>query len=543
MSAHLVVLSGRIASGKSTLSDELVSLLGAKSLSTSALLRKRAARMGLELTSRSEFQQFGRNQDVSTEGQWIVEEISDALALLQPTEVVVLDSIRQQSQLSALRQHFGRAILHVHLIADEDTLDLRFAQRDRDVDRGTSRSQAIDDPVEARVDEFSATCDLLIDTSVSSVRAIVTLCAARLGLLARLDRQLVDVLVGGEYGSEGKGNLAHYLAPEYDILVRVGGPNAGHKVPTTPPITHRSLPSGSTANSQSKLYIGAGALISPSVLIAEIRDAKVDPSRIFIDPQAMVITSADRRNERKLRRSIRSTAQGVGAATARRVLGRAQNARLAKDNRLLRPFITKPVAELLEDAFLLEQKVFLEGTQGAGLSLFHGNYPFVTSRDTTVAACLSEAGIGPGRLRKSVMVLRSYPIRVNGARSGPMGREISWETVADRAGLDLAEVLDAEHSSVTKRLRRVAEFDWSLLRRSAQLNTPTDIALTFADYVSGANRMAFRFEQLDAKTRQLIEDIEAVASAPVSLVAGRFSDRSVIDRRRWRGPILGNGAD
>lgn len=92
-------------------------------------------------------------------------------------------------------------------------------------------------------------------------------------------------------------------------------------------------------------------------------------------------------------------------------------------------------------------------------------------------------------------------------------------------------------SSVQHKLRRVAEFDWKLLRGSAQLNTPTDIALTFADYRKITNREAFRFEQLDTETRGFIEDIEAVTAAPVSLISGRFTDRSVIDRRRWRGRV------
>src|SRR5690606_13520366 len=108
-------------------------------------------------------------------------------------------------------------------------------------------------------------------------------------------------------------------------------------------------------------------------------------------------------------------------------------------------------------------RVMLEGTQGTGLSLFHGTYPWVTSRDTTVAGCLSEAGISPNRVRKVIMVCRSYPIRVQnpaGATSGPMAREINWETVAERSGVPVEELQSNERTSTTKRKRRVAEFDW-----------------------------------------------------------------------------------
>lgn len=81
--------------------------------------------------------------------------------------------------------------------------------------------------------------------------------------------------------------------------------------------------------------------------------------------------------------------------------------------------------------------------------------------------------------------------------------------------------------------RRVAEFDWNLLRKAASLNGPTDIALTFADYITIENRKARRFEQLAESTLRFIEEIERVSSAPVSLITTRFDARSIIDRRAW----------
>ena len=82
-------------------------------------------------------------------------------------------------------------------------------------------------------------------------------------------------------------------------------------------------------------------------------------------------------------------------------------------------------------------------------------------------------------------------------------------------------------------MRRVGEFDWALTRRAALLNRPTDIALTFVDYLDKPNRYANRFEQLTADTIRFVEEIEAVCEAPVTLIANGFNDRSVIDRRRW----------
>jgi len=77
----------------------------------------------------------------------------------------------------------------------------------------------------------------------------------------------------------------------------------------------------------------------------------------------------------------------------------------------------------------------------------------------------------------------------------------------------------------------MAEFDWSLLRKSVSLNGPTDIALTFVDYIDIDNRKARRFEQLTSETVRFIEEVERVASAPVSLITTRFDYRSIIDRR------------
>jgi adenylosuccinate synthase len=538
MTRRIVVLSGRVASGKSALASGISNMFKATIVSTSDLLRQRARSLGVDLgADRRAFQEFGTKSDQSTNGGWLVDEIRPMLEGLPLDGVVVVDSVRLAEQLAALRVAFGRTVFHVHLTATDRDLRKRFSNRNRRMDSTTSYDTVSVDLTERQVESLAPIADLQVNTSVTDIRDVIVLCAARIGLLPPLDSRLVDVIVGGGYGSEGKGNLAYYLAPEYDVLVRVGGPNAGHQVPTQPTVTHRSLPSGSIANSNAKLFIGAGAVISAEVLRDEIVASGIDPQRLRIDPQAMVISRADVRSERRLRESIGSTGQGVGAASARRVTGRTSGkVKLAKDDRYLRQFVSDPVVDLLEQAFSYEQRVFLEGTQGAGLSLFHGHYPYVTSRDTSASACLSEAGIGSSRVRKIVMVVRSYPIRVKGT-SGPMGHEITWDDIAMRSGIPVEELKSGEMSSVQHKLRRVAEFDWNLLRSDAQVNTPTDIALTFADYLSVDNRDAFRFEQLKPDTRAFVDDIEAVAAAPVSLISSRFTDRSIIDRRRWRGRV------
>lgn len=281
--------------------------------------------------------------------------------------------------------------------------------------------------------------------------------------------------------------------------------------------------------------IAPGAVVSVNGLLQEIQDCDVTPDRLSIDPQVMVISQEDIESEKELVRKIGSTGQGVGYATARRILHRDKPAKLAKEFQSLAPFI-RDTKEIIEKAYLEGSRIFLEGTQGAGLSLFHGAYPHVTSRDTSVSACLSEAGIPPKRVRKIVMVCRTFPIRVQDAEdgtSGKLSRELSWEEVSERSAIPLADLKKAEITSTTQRQRRVSDFDWVQLRRAALINGPTDIALTFADYIDAQNKDARRFEQLTERTLQFIEEIENVAAAPVSLVSTRFGFRSIIDRRSW----------
>ena len=221
-------------------------------------------------------------------------------------------------------------------------------------------------------------------------------------------------------------------------------------------------------------------VISVARLQKEIADCELTAERLSIDPQAIIIADEDRKfEEKKLVSSVGSPGQGVGSATSRKILRTAADppVQLAKDIPLLAPFL-KPTLEVLEAAFSTGARIFLEGTQGTGLSVHHGTYPYVTSRETSSSGCLAEAGIAPGRLRKTIMAVRTYPIRVGG-NSGPMQSERSWQTISERPGIPLEELLKAERTTTTNRERRVAEFDWTLLRKAASLNGPTDIALTF----------------------------------------------------------------
>ena len=153
-----------------------------------------------------------------------------------------------------------------------------------------------------------------------------------------------------------------------------------------------------------------------------------------------------------------------------------------------------------------------------------------------MSGCIAEAGIPPGKIRRVVMVCRTYPIRVQnpqGGTSGPMSQEISLSVIAERSGKSLEELEKTEITSTTRRERRIGEFDWDLLRRASLLNDPTDIALTFTDYLSCKNGDARRFEQLEPDTIKFIQEVERVSGARVSLISTGFNFRSIIDRRSW----------
>jgi adenylosuccinate synthase len=134
------------------------------------------------------------------------------------------------------------------------------------------------------------------------------------------------------------------------------------------------------------------------------------------------------------------------------------------------------------------------------------------------------------------MVIRTYPIRVQNppkGTSGPMDLEINWDVVAHRAHIPGSQLSKTEKTTTTGRDRRVGEFDWALLRRAAALNGPTDLAMTFVDYLNRNNEKARRYEQPAPETKQFIEEVERVGAAPVSLISTRFDFRSIIDRRAW----------
>lgn len=327
----------------------------------------------------------------------------------------------------------------------------------------------------------------------------------------------VTVVVGGQYGSEGKGKMVAHLVSRGDVdcVVRCGGSNAGHTVRIGETLhSFRQLPAAAFLDGP-LLVISAGALVDLTVLFDEMTKYEITPGRLFIDRNAAVITEKEKGLEQELglRERICSTLSGTGIATARKVLRDPQQL-LARDIPELRSYVYD-TSELINDLLDLGKRILVEGTQGYGLSLHHvDSYPFVTSRDTTAAAFLSEACISPRLVDDIIVVFRTYPIRVAGA-SGPLADEISWDDLTREANAPSAL---REFTTVTKMLRRIGRFDWELARRAVRANRPTTIAIHGLDYLGYENRSCQHMSEISEKACSFLTKIEADLNVPVRWV-------------------------
>lgn len=304
-----------------------------------------------------------------------------------------------------------------------------------------------------------------------------------------MKRGKLTVLVGGQYGSEGKGGIAAHIADEYQVHVRVGSHNAGHTF-----YWHgekhvmQSIPCG-WINPNAMIVIGRGALINMKQFMKElVHILQYYPdflNRLHIDPEAGVLSDKFHDQEGgvygEMHQRIGSTGEGVGPARVARInrdpMEFQQFQCVAKEyglEKCLHPNTPQFIA-MLQDSGV---NILIEGTQGSALSLLHSFWPYCTSIDTNAAGIISEVGIAPSRVTNVLMVVRTYPIRVAG-NSGPMRNEITWDQLSDRLGKNMTP----EKTTVTKKVRRIAEWDDELFKQSCLLNAPTEIALTFADYI------------------------------------------------------------
>lgn len=301
--------------------------------------------------------------------------------------------------------------------------------------------------------------------------------------------QYVEVVVGGQYGSEAKGHVTAQLVQmaledarvnqveDYELWnVRVAGPNAGHTVydASGRKYAFRQLPVGAVIDPEVKLYIAPGSEIDLDVLKAEIALAADGghsvAGRLWISRQATIIDGSHKRAESdtELVERVGSTGKGIGAARADRIMRLALTTwqAFAEVNEKSLHWRWAEPEDLYADDQIVHDKnqhVVIEGTQGYGLSLrASGLYPQTTSSDCRAVDFLAMAGIDPTRCNVDItnwVVARVHPIRVAG-NSGPMKGETTWDELG----------LEAEKTTVTQKVRRVGEWDPELLARAVQAN-------------------------------------------------------------------------
>ena len=316
MPRRIIVLSGPIASGKTTLGDTLVERYGFFRLKTRRLIQ---TMLGTEV-EREALQKAGIDSTGSTRAGGFAQALSRALSEQREDLTVLVDAARIPEQVEGIRRSFGPRVVHVHLTAPPEVLAERYAHRDGEVRELESYDDVRTNPTERRVERLAKVADIVIDTGRCSDADVHARVAGHLGLFGRSVERLVDVLVGGQYGSEGKGHIASYVAPEYDVLLRVGG-----QMQVTP---------CTRSPNRTRFITYHQVLAAPSTHRARSRSDALGPeadrgnrrlpgffTAPFDRPQAMIIEEADRDFETKsLKKSIGSTAQGVGHATARKIL-------------------------------------------------------------------------------------------------------------------------------------------------------------------------------------------------------------------------------
>lgn len=302
---------------------------------------------------------------------------------------------------------------------------------------------------------------------------------------------MITLVLGGQYGSEGKGSVVSWLAErfEFDLVIRTGSPNAGHtfKANQTALIQKdeifkmRQLPC-TWAFQNAPIYIPAGAVISLEVLEKEIKMVKANgyKGNIYVSPQASVIEDGAIQWEKMI--NTGTTGEGVGATRASKCL---RNARLVSnfDSELQKMgCLTSTHEDWYEVHHLIQNSdkhILIESTQGFGLSLDYRFYPFCTSTNLTTYRVLDDAEIPYGLHEVGVfLVLRTFPIRIAG-NSGFLFNETSWDALRKQYGNHIPD----EQTTVTKKLRRVGAFDPSLAQEAVKRNKPDLVVLTFVDYV------------------------------------------------------------
>lgn len=349
-----------------------------------------------------------------------------------------------------------------------------------------------------------------------------------------LKSRSLNVLIDGQFGSTGKGNIAHFLSRCGDTHVAVAvsnaAPNAGHSFWLGDrKCVAKQLPVTGIVNPTSRIFLAAGAVIDIDGLLDEIERFEIDPNRVYIHPNAAVVTPehiALERNTKSSATRISSTQSGVGEALIQRIRRHPNTRGIVSEYtdklerggiRHIEYFDLNRIVVNLRSG----ERALMEVPQGIGLSLYGKFYPYCTSRPISVSQALADAEVHPTLLGSVSMTCRTFPIRVGNIRNED-GTEIGWSGpfYPDSEELDWEKLnREPELTTVTKRVRRVASFSRLQYEDSIYSCNPDNVFLTFCDYLDDSN-----LERLIRKN---------MARLPNYLVFGpRHSD--VVDYWEWR---------
>lgn len=297
----------------------------------------------------------------------------------------------------------------------------------------------------------------------------------------------LEVVVGAQFGSEAKGHVVQRLTERAQqrgicpLVIRVAGPNAGHTGYDADGQAWalRQVPVAVVTPGPAILYIAPGSEIDLPVLLDEIdrltSAGLMKGKYLYVSAETTMITDEHKHLESvgNLVGKIGSTGKGIGAARADRIWRHAK--RLIDDRRAMDELQARHVKVMPHFARFDEWlHVIIEGTQGYGLGLHAGYYPKCTSSDCRAIDFMAMAAINPWEFDVSVWaVARIFPIRVAG-NSGPLRNETTWEALG----------LPEEHTTVTKKVRRVGMPDWRLVREAVMANGGPPVvrlALTMLD--------------------------------------------------------------
>lgn len=310
-----------------------------------------------------------------------------------------------------------------------------------------------------------------------------------------LQKNRLNLVIDGQFGSTGKGLLCGYLALKQAEIEPIrfcitnASPNAGHTVDFNDgrgKLVCYHLPVSCLINKNALIYLCAGSIIDPDLLNKEIEYLGVDKNQIVIHPHAAVVLPEHKEQEQQPCSSatkIASTQKGVGTALANKIQRKGNVAINFKDTLLKEYRIQKLNVpyELQKFSYTL-----MEVPQGFGLSVNHGFYPYTTSRDITPMQALNDVGLSSDKLGSVHMSVRTLPIRVgnildqNGEELGYSGpfysdsKEKTWEELG----------LPEELTTVTKRVRRIATFSHDQYHHALEVINPTHVFLNFCNYLT-----------------------------------------------------------